>query len=438
MGSNSRARLMVGREGLPAFSTRRQAQERVHDALTGHGARSVGVILLDLDEFARINDSLGHDAGDEVLAVVGRRLDTIVRRGRHTGDLVARLGGDEYAVVCTHVACPAELATLAERIQRCVSRPVRVGDRDIVVSASLGLAVGTPGVDSPPDLLRYASAAAFRAKRSGRARYEFSDPADPAVTRLDLELQLRRALVNDELVLHYQPVVDARRRIVAVEALVRWQHPRRGLLRPDAFLHATTATDLSASLDRWVLGAACAQLAQWHRALRPRRLTMAVNVGPANLLRADCASTVRELLDTAGLQPGDLCLELPETQLSDVVAANDVAALRRLRDLGVRLALDDFGVGRFTLSHLKELPTDVLKVDRSLVRNVGQDRVDTSIVRAVVSMAHATGRVCVAEGVEDDRQWQTLVEMGCDQFQGFHLGRPAGAAAVSRTLETSR
>lgn len=401
----TRLREVAHHDPLTGLPDRSRAVERLRDLLTDHatGADRVsptGVAVVDLDNFRRVNDSLGHDVGDQLLVEVGRRL----RRLTAAGDLVARVGGDEFAVVHRGGSPPADDFTAsAERVLDDLRRPIRIGHRDIVVSASLGIAVDTTATVGTQDLLRYADAALLRAKRCGGARFVFCDHRlrEAVQDWLDLELQLRSALEHDELALHYQPLVDRDGSVVSVEALVRWRHPQRGMLPPTAFLQVSEPSDLSAALDRWVLHNAATQLARWRARFPSLPLTVAVNVSPAHLLRDDCAANLSRALADTGVPPGDVCVEIPERQLVGVEPAHDGDHLDRLRDLGVRLALDDFGVGCFGLGHLARLPTEVLKIDHSLVEGLGRDEAASSILGAVVTMAHATGRTCVAEGGRD-------------------------------------
>ncbi len=451
--------VVVGEDGNPArmvgicwdITERKQMEaqlvhEALHDRLTGlpnralfvdrlaqsvtGQSRSVGapaVLFLDVDRFKVINDSLGHDAGDEVLVELARRLTELMR----PGDSVGRFGGDEFVVLCQGISHPAEAMHIAERLIEGVSGPVSVPGADIVLSVSVGISLSSSPHDAPADLLRDADAAMYRAKRDGRARCVlFADAMRAeALVRLETEVELRRAMAEDQLRLHYQPVVDlGSGQVVGVEALLRWQHPTRGLVLPAEIIDIAEETGLIVPIGEWVLYAACEQLARWH--VTHPDLTMAVNLSGVQLGRIDLVRRVASVLDATGIDPTKLSLEITESVLmSD--AEDALGMLLDLKALGVQISIDDFGTGYSSLSYLKRFPVDVLKIDRSFVDGLGNDPDDLAIVQAILALAWALGIDTIAEGVETEAQRDVLHGLGCRHAQGFLLGRPSGEPDIS-------
>ena len=409
--------------GLP---NRALVLDRLDHALARQvrGGRRSGVLFVDLDRFKTVNDTLGHSIGDEVLVRIGERLAASVR----PGDTVGRLAGDEFVVVCEEIET-AELLQVAQRLSRAIEEPLPLYGRDTVITASIGVA-HVNGGGRAEDVLRDADVAMYRAKERGRARIEVFDSAIRArlLERIETEHALRRALQRDELRLHYQPIVRAvGGELLAVEALVRWQHPERGLIPPGAFVPVAEDTDLIIPLGRWVLDQACAQLGRW-LAANPRlaRLQVGVNLSARQFTDPDIVTIVAEALARAGIPPTSLSLEITESVLMEEVETT-AETLRALKDLGVGLSIDDFGTGYSSLSYLKRFPVDTLKIDRSFVDGLGVDPEDHAIVDAVVSLAHALGLVVVGEGVETQAQIQELRRLGCDAAQGYLIGRPVAA-----------
>jgi len=425
----------------------KRAEERLrhlahHDSLTGLPNRllfvnslqqaierakrhreKVALIFIDLDRFKLINDSLGHAAGDELLKEVGLRLKHSVRGE----DLVSRLGGDEFTVVIEGLAQVDDVAALAQKIIAALAVPLSIAGRELVVAASLGIALFPEDADNVDELSRAADAAMYRAKEHGRCRFEFYtvDITNSVREHLAIEAELRAALTrDDELLLYVQAQLDpVSMGIKGVEALLRWQHPRLGFLLPDRFIHIAEQTSLINELGAWVLQRACAQLRAWLDAgLEPIR--MAINVSGRQVMHDHLVASMEQALQDHALQDqaSFIELELTETVLQKVESS--AAVLERLRALGVRIAIDDFGTGYSSLGLLKHLPIDALKVDRMFVRNLADDADSQAIVRAVISMAHALGLRVVAEGVETAAQLQCLREQNCDEVQGFLLGLP--------------
>ena len=443
---------------LRDIKERRTFEERLthqafHDALTGLPNRAlfqdrltmalsrrrlsdsqVGVLFLDLDRFKVVNDSLGHEAGDRLLEAVAERLKVGVR----PEDTLARMSGDEFTVLLEEVNDARDAEMVAERLIGALRSPFIVADREIFVGVSIGIALGARGT-SPEDIVRDADLAMYRAKERGRRRYEVfaSDLGDQARNRLELESDLRQAIERGELRLHYQPEVNlADRCLVGVEALVRWEHPTRGLLVPGQFISIAEETGLIIPLGAWVLEQACLQLRQWALDYPERRnLRMSVNLSGRQLEQhRRLVDTVASVLQETGIDPGLLTLELTESVLMDNTELN-VNTLRELRALGVELAIDDFGTGYSSLNYLKHFPISTLKLDRSFVHGLGNDEADAAIAQSAIGLAHALNLRVTAEGIELDEQLTQLRRMGCDRGQGFHFSRPVPASELEELVE---
>ena len=399
-------------------------------------AASVAVILLDLDRFKVINESVGHAVGDQLLAAVGQRLVGSLR----PSDMVARFGGDEFAIILDPIDDADDARRIAERIGSELRAPFPMGGREWFISASLGIAVGRPGRATPGEMLREAEIAMVRAKSDPSRRYALFEPSmsDQTMDRIDMENDLRRAIERGELRVHYQPLIDLTTdRILGFEALVRWQHPVRGLVPPLAFIPLAEETGLILPLGRWVLETACRQSSRWRDA-RPNgpRLQMSVNLSARQFAQPDLVDQVESILAETGMDPTTLELEITESVVMDQSEVA-VRTLGRLRDMGVRLVLDDFGTGYSSLSYLKHLPLDTIKIDRTFVAGLDSD-VDRAIVDAVIALAHGLHISVVAEGIETESQFEALREMGCDIGQGYLFARPLPAEAAQRLLSPSR
>ena len=411
--------------------------DRIAHALAGQGptdVESIAVVLLGLDRFKVINESLGHAIGDRLLVAVGQRLI----HGLRPSDTVARVGGDEFGIILDPVADVDEARAIADRIVAELSAPFPLNGREWFVSASMGIALAQHGSATPDDLLREAEIAMVRAKGDATQRHAFFEPSMSRHTleRLELESDLRSALERHELRVHYQPIVKLdSTAIVGFEALVRWQHPTRGLVAPLAFIPLAEETGLIVPLGKWVLETACRQAAKWHRA-RPDPdgppPFVSVNLSARQFIQEDLVEDVAAVLAETGLAASALELEITESVLMDKSDAG-IRTLRRLRALGVRLVLDDFGTGYSSLSYLKHLPLDTIKIDRSFVNGI-EESADRSIVEAVVALAHGLGIGVVAEGIETERQAERLLELGCDLGQGYLFSRPVPAARTGRLL----
>jgi diguanylate cyclase (GGDEF)-like protein/PAS domain S-box-containing protein len=418
-------------DGLTELASRALFRERLEEALGGsRRADDVAILFLDLDGFKEVNDSLGHAAGDQLLVQVADRLRESVR----DGDTVARFGGDEFAVLIESIVARADAETLATRIVAAIAQPFPIDGRELHVSASIGLASAADAGDME-QLLRNADLAMYRAKSTGGGGFATYDPQmhDALVQRLELEADLRVALERDELTLHYQPTVDlASGDIVGFEALVRWNHPVRGIVSPLDFIGIAESTGLIVPLGRWVLTEACRQAVAWGAGTSPR-LKMAVNVSVRQFEHCDLAATVAEVIAETGMPVDQLCLEMTESVLLTDTDEN-LTELLRLKELGVTLAMDDFGTGYSSLAYLRRFPMDTLKIDRSFVDRLGGDSEDVALVRTIVRLGQSLGMATVAEGIEDRVQLAALQDMGCDYAQGYLLSRPVPAAEAGRLL----
>lgn len=385
-----------------------------------------GLMILDLDRFKNINDTLGHHAGDIVLRTVSERLLECVR----DEDTVARLAGDEFTVILGGLAKPENAVEVAQRIVRALSRPIACDGRDMTVTASVGIALYPQDSDDIDTLLSHAGKAMLAVKHSGRAGYRFyaaddgdSDEADV----LRIETELRQALARDELELFFQPRFDlAKRRVHGAEALVRWRHPERGLVPPDAFIPIAEQTGLIVPLGRWVLRQACRQAVEW-LAQGVIDGVISVNLSPRQLSDPALLDDIRTILDETGMAPQHLELELTESLVMDDAEAS-IALLDGLRAMGLSIAIDDFGTGHSSLAYLKRLPLHAVKIDRAFVRDIGCSSDDTTIIAAIIGLARGLNLTVVAEGIETLEQARLLLSQGCHELQGFFLAPPVPAA----------
>jgi len=435
---------------------RRQRHEALHDALTGlpnrllfmerldraarraeRRAGSFAVVLLDLDNFRVVNDSLGHTAGDELLVAVARRLSGCAR----AEDTVARLGGDEFAFLLERIESPADAARVAERALEALSTAIDISGYEVFTSASFGIALSDNGSTRPEFLLRSADLAMGRAKAGGRARFAVFDPgmhAD-ALERLRLETDLRRAVEKQSFELHYQPIIAlGDGRIVGFEALVRWRHPDRGLIAPATFIGVAESTGLIVSLGAWVLTEACRQLRTWNELFPDRApLTMAVNVSVRQLVRADFVQVVANALQQHKVDPTRLHLELTESVLIEQPEVA-IERLRSLKDLGVQVHLDDFGMGYSSLGVLDRLPLNAVKIDRTFVSAMDREQRFAQLVRTILALAASLNLEVIAEGVSGDAHLTALRNLGCTYGQGYLFSPAVDASAVRAMLEADR
>jgi len=421
-------------DALTGLPNRALFADRLGHVLARRGRETAtAVYFLDLDRFKRINDSLGHAAGDEVLREVAQRLSAVVR----PEDTVARFGGDEFTVLCESVGGVLEAVAIADRLQRPLRNPLIAGGAELRLSASIGVALVEAGEEGDAQhLIEDSDAAMYRAKERGGARTELFDSAmrENAVRALQIEQELQQALEQGELRLYFQPGVDLDTgQIVGAEALVRWQHPRRGLIVPDRFLKVAEETGLIVPLGAWVISQSCSQLAEWQSRPETSQLHLSLNLSARELTHPDVVATVLDCVHASGIDPHFLTIEVTE---STAMADGD-SGFRALRDLsaeGLRVAIDDFGTGYSSLEQLRRMPVDIVKVDRSFVSGMSEDSTDHALVAAVVGMARALKLAVVAEGIETPIQAEALRELGCHTGQGFLFAKPLSAEAMNELL----
>jgi diguanylate cyclase (GGDEF)-like protein len=390
------------------------------------------VLFLDLDRFKNINDSLGHTHGDLLLVAFAERLERTLR----PVDTLARFGGDEFAILLSGMTDATDAVRVAQRIQDELSQPFVLDKNSAFATASIGIAFSSSGYDRPDDILRDADIAMYRAKENGKARYEVFDHGmhARAVSRLQLESDLRQAIENKEFCVYYQPIVSLQTgRLAGFEALVRWNHPRRGLVSPADFIPVAEETGLIVPIGQWVLNEACAHVRQWQiDSPSHRSLSLSVNLSARQVAQPDLLDRIKAALETSKLNPHCLKLEITE---SVVMENAEAAALmfKQLRSLGVQLSIDDFGTGYSSLSYLHRFPLNYLKIDRSFVTRLTTDN-DNAIVRTISTLARNLGMEVIAEGIETEEQYQQLKMLGCEYGQGFLFSRPVDNASVRHLL----
>jgi diguanylate cyclase (GGDEF)-like protein/PAS domain S-box-containing protein len=389
------------------------------------------MLSLDLDRFKPVNDLLGHAAGDRVLNEVSRRLGECIR----SGDLVARIGGDEFVLILTDVSSQEEVEALCRRLIDSIELPMQIDDQQVFVSASIGIAMAPNDASEAAELLRYADMALYEAKAGGRNTWRFyaGDMNARIIERRRLESDLRFAIKHGELRLHFQPrfrIADGK--MVGAEALVRWQHPVRGLISPDTFIPIAEETGLILPLSNWVLNAACESAVHW-----PKQLFVSVNLSSTEFQRGNLVERVEQTLTEHRLAPERLELEITESvMLEDAVVALDI--MRSLKRLGVRLSMDDFGTGYSSLSYLRSFPFDGLKIDRSFVNRLTESEDDQSIIQAIVGLGRALSLTVTAEGIETNEQLELLNAVHCDEGQGYLLSRPLDSDAFNALIGAQR
>jgi len=430
---NARLQHIATHDALTGLPNRHLLKERLAKALssTQRPERTIAVAVLDLDRFSAVNHSLGHGVGDRLLCEIAQRLESAVP-SEHT---LARFGGDEFAVLIDHVAARLEAQTVTTTILATLERPMYVNGEEIRVRPSIGVSVWPDDARRADDLLAHAEAALRGVKQRGGCEVSFFKPgmSDSMQERLALENNLRRALAAGEFELHYQPQLSSRTgRILAIEALVRWRHPTKGLITPSSFIPLAEETGLIVSLDEWVLHEVCRQTRAW-QVNTGVPLRVAVNLSAAQFRNQNILQVIQSALDAAHLDAKALEIELTESTLMTNLE-DSVAALRELRSMGISIAIDDFGTGYSSLSYLRRLPIDKLKIDRSFVRDLTSSRTDELIVRAIISLAHSVGLQVVAEGVETSEQLEFLRSLECDQWQGYYCCQPQPPANIEEML----
>ena len=429
-------RYLADHDDLTGLYNRRALLNHLDVRLADGQPGPVSALFFDLDRLKAINDYLGHTAGDWFIRVLAERL----RRSADGPTVIARLGGDEFVVVPATPMDAEAAEALAVRLQAALRERVAIDGEMLTRTVSIGVALGVPGHDSTSDLLRRADQAVLTAKNSGGNQVAvFTDDMSlENEFRNDIELHLQTVVESGALLLHYLPEVDMRTGdIVAMEALVRWQHPTRGLLTPDSFIGVAESINMAGELGRWVLRTACAEFAAWRSRGHGKESVVRINVSPVQLVTEGFVESVKGAMADNGLPPGSVCLEITETVVVQDIETTRIT-LDGLKEAGVLVAIDDFGTGYSALSQLKSLPVDTLKIDRSFVRELGSDPGDLAIVRAIIALAEAFGLELVAEGVETRAAALTLLRHGCHRAQGFLLSRPIAAGPMESLLAKGR
>ena len=422
-------------DSLTELPNRMVCRDRLGQALVQARRKAWGaaVLFIDLDRFKTVNDMLGHAIGDAVLRQTGQRLSRCVR----AGDTVARIGGDEFAVVLAEIARADDAGAVAQKVIDAMAPPMQLEGHEVFVSVSVGIAAFPADGADGETLMKNADAAMFKAKQVGRASYQYytAQMNERAMEKLLLENDLRRALERDEFHLYYQPKQDMKSgRIVGLEALLRWEHPRHGVMAPTQFVPLLEDSGLIVKVGDWVVRAACRQIRDWQEAGVPA-VPVAVNLSAKQFLHHDLIGVIERALEV-GIEPRLLALEITE---SDVMQRPEevVAMLHQVKARGIAVAIDDFGTGYSSLAYVKRLPVDALKIDRSFVTGLPEDADDASIARAVIAMAHSLGLKVIAEGVETEAQRAFLAAQGCDQLQGYLISRALGAAECAALLRAN-
>ncbi len=436
IAAEDQLRFLAEHDDLTGLNNRRALLAHLDQRLAPGQPGPVSALFLDLDRLKAINDYLGHTAGDWFIRVFSKRL----REGAEGPNLIARLGGDEFVVVPVVPMSATEAEALASQLQATLRERVSIDGEMLTRTVSIGVALGVPGRDTTSDLLRRADQALLAAKSGGGNKIAvFSDDMSlKGEFRNDIELHLASAIENGALVLHYLPEVDMRTgEILAFEALVRWQHPTRGLLSPNAFIGVAESINFAGELGRWVMRAGCAEFRKWRSKGIGQDAVLRLNVSPVQLVTEGFVETVAGIIDEFGLDGGSVCLEITESVVVQDIETTRIT-LAGLKEVGVQIAIDDFGTGYSVLSHLKSLPVDTLKIDKSFVRELGTNPGDLAIVRAVIALAESFGLELVAEGVETEEAALTLLRHGCHRAQGFLLSRPVAGDAMEALLAQRR
>jgi diguanylate cyclase (GGDEF)-like protein len=430
--SELRIEHMAHHDALTGLANRVLLNARLEQALSRAPRGEMPTLHhLDLDQFKAVNDTLGHPTGDKLLKMVADRLGKLVR----PCDTIARMGGDEFAIVQLAIANPAEGTALAQRIVESLSEPYDIDGHQVVIGASIGIAVGPSDGVTPDDLLRSADLALYRAKDEGRGTFRFfqSGMDERMQARRVMEQDLRMALPSGEFELYYQPIVNlANNEINGLEALIRWNHPEKGMILPNAFIPLAEEIGLIVPVGEWVIRQACAAAARW-----PADITVAVNVSAVQFRSPGLVQTIVGALAASGLHPSRLEIEITETVLLQD-RSTTLAVLYQLRSLGVRIAMDDFGVGYSSLTYLKCFPFDKIKIDRSFVKDITENIGSLNIVRAIAAIAHGMGIEATAEGVETLEQRETIISEGCTEMQGFLFSQPLPVCEIERLFLSSR
>jgi len=424
-------------DALTILPNRHLLHDRLQQALaqSKRSGKLAALLFLDLDGFKRINDTLGHGIGDLLLKSVAKRLKTTVRQV----DTVARLGGDEFTIVLLEINHAQDAKDVAQKILKVISQPYKIEEHELFVTASVGISIYPDDGSDIESLIRKADIAMYRAKGQGKNNYQVYNLSMDAkfFERLTLENSLRKAVENEELVAYYQPQVDLRTgEITGVEALVRWQHQKFGLVPPDKFIPLAEETGVILEIDEWMMKTACRQIKNWERE-GIANIRVAVNLSTRQFRQKNLTEKVAQILNDSAVQPKNLCLEITENEVMHNIETT-VEILQALKKMGVLLSLDDFGTGYSSLSYLKRFPIDILKIDRTFVNGIPSDRDDTAISTAIVVLAHSMELQVIAEGVEKSEQIAFLQSLQCDEIQGFYFSRPLNAETVTDLLKVKK
>jgi len=427
-----RIQILANFDSVTGLPNRNLLHDRISQAISfaRRYEKIAAILFIDLDDFKVVNDSLGHNVGDQLLRELGKRLTSCVRGV----DSVARLGGDEFVIVLTGMAHQDGVLFIAEKVLDSLSRPFLLEGHEVFISSSIGVAIFPKDGDNEVTLLKNADSAMYHAKERGKGHYQFyaAEMNEMALERLALVNDLHHALERSEFVLHYQPQVNLKTgKITGVEALVRWQHPQKGMIPPSKFIAVAEETRLILPLGEWVLYTACSEAAKWHK--KGYDITVSVNISALQVEEHRLVELVDDALRMTGINPKYLELELTENVLIERSDAIN-RIFRQLREKGVRMAIDDFGTGYSSLSYLSKLPIDKLKIDRSFVRDISDDADDRSIVEAIISMSHSLRLKAIAEGVETAEQEEILRRLNCDEMQGFLFSKPLPFDELSALL----
>jgi diguanylate cyclase (GGDEF)-like protein/PAS domain S-box-containing protein len=422
---------------LTGLANRTLFNDRLEHAITRskrHGGY-VAVMIVDLDGFKTVNDSLGHQVGDDLLMAVAERFRDALR----AYETVARLGGDEFAILLEDLDTPEQGGLIAQRVLDSLATPIDLGNREVAIGASIGIAIAERDAQNPERLLSHADTAMYRAKREGKGCYRGFEQSmhAAAVERLELEQALRVAIALGALTVDYQPIVNMHTGVVTgFEALARWCDPEKGAIRPDVFIPIAEETNLIIDLGRVILAQACEQTANWRRQFPERNLNIAINISPSQLAHPSFLTDVQSTLTETGLDPSDLVVEITESALTDQ-SGRVISTLDQLRRTGIRVAIDDFGTGYSSFAALAELPIDILKIDKRFIDNVALNHQGRGFVNAIIQLAQTLGLETVAEGVESEEQRAALVELGSTHFQGFLYAAPLTTEAAQEHLQVS-
>ncbi|MGK7947750.1 MAG: EAL domain-containing protein [Xenococcaceae cyanobacterium] len=420
--------------GLPNRNLFSEHLQRVLKKYQRNPNHKFAVLFLDLDRFKVINDSLGHSSGDRLLIQIAKRIQGCLRKS----DLLARLGGDEFAILLEGITTVTDATKFAQRIQDCLTIPFWLGSHEVFSSASIGIALCDKSSDSAEELLRNADIAMYKAKASGKSRYELFDATlhIKVVDRLKLETDFRRALDNGGLRLYYQPIVSLKQKqVVGFEALARWRHPQKGYICPEEFIALAEETGMIIPFGWWILQEACYQLREWQIEFNRPDLTVGVNFSQKQLSQANLAESLLQILETTGIAARSLRLEITESMLMDNIEVT-MKSLSELKAIGIQLYLDDFGTGYSSLSYLHSLPIDALKIDRSFIKNIDREEKNSKIIKAIIMMAKSLELKVIAEGIETKMQQAKLQELQCLYGQGYLFSRPLSSQSLQLWLNS--